>query len=372
MRDCEASGGAGRVRRRRVRIRRRGDCEDVRTSGRHRLRRSADAGDQRYRPASSDPRYASCVRRGVDERPRDDRERGRGRQARRARLPDQASRLRTGDGAAEGRARPGRPPPAVAQGREPGGARAGISRHARAQRGDAGGLLIDPSPGAPRPQRADHGRDRDGKRARGPRLAPAGAAAVPPLRHCQLLGGRRDAVRKRAVRSRARGVHRRDRAQAGSVRGGPRGDAVSRRDRGAAAVAPGEIAAGARGRSGSARRRRRLASSGRLRVCGDQPRSHAGGGRRPVSIGFAVPVERRRGGAAAASEPPRRHPLPHVGVRRRLRATLEEGGARRVAGRGTNPREPDLGRQRARATQHHRARLHAGGRAVPHGSRCEP
>ena len=45
-----------------------------------------------------------------------------------------------------------------------------------------------------RPHRADHGRDRNGKGARGPRAASARSATVPPVRHRQLFGGGRDAA----------------------------------------------------------------------------------------------------------------------------------------------------------------------------------
>ena len=47
------------------------------------------------------------------------------------------------------------------------------------------------------------------------------APARTPVRHRQLLRGRRDAVRERALRPRARRVHRRDRQQAGPVRSAP-------------------------------------------------------------------------------------------------------------------------------------------------------
>ena len=52
-----------------------------------------------------------------------------------------------------------------------------------------------------------------------------------PLRGHQLLGHRRDPARVRAVRPRARRVHRRDGEQAGQVRGGRGRDGVPRRDR---------------------------------------------------------------------------------------------------------------------------------------------
>ena len=66
----------------------------------------------------------------------------------------------------------------------------------------------------------------------------------------------------------------------------------------------------------------------------------AGRRRRPVSIGPAVSAERRRSAAAAAAEPARRHPVPDVGVRRRLRAAAQEADARRDAGGRAGPGEP--------------------------------
>ena len=98
--------------------------------------------------------------------------------------------------------------------REPGRAAAGILRDARPQPGDAGGLQPDSAPGAPREGRAAQRRDRHRQGARGARVPPGRPAARPAVRHDQLLGGRGHAVRKRAVRPRARGVHRRRRIEA--------------------------------------------------------------------------------------------------------------------------------------------------------------
>ena len=85
-------------------------------------------------------------------------------------------------------------------------------------------------------------------------LHKTGPAARPPVRHRQLLGGRRDALRERALRPRARRVHGRDRQQAGTVRSGRRRHAVPRRDRRAAALRAGEAAARAGARRGAPRR----------------------------------------------------------------------------------------------------------------------
>ncbi len=78
------------------------------------------------------------------------------------------------------------------------------------------------------------------------------------VRRGQLRRDPGGAARERALRARARRVHRRDQRQAGAVRGGRRRHALPRRDRRAAARAPGEAPARAAGGArcaGSATRR---------------------------------------------------------------------------------------------------------------------
>ena len=75
----------------------------------------------------------------------------------------------------------------------------------------AGAVRHDPPARAARPHRAHHRRNRHRQGARRARAAQDRPAARPPVRHRELLGGRRDALRERALRPRARRVHRRRR-----------------------------------------------------------------------------------------------------------------------------------------------------------------
>ena len=94
-------------------------------------------------------------------------------------------------------------------------------------------------------------------------------------------------------------------------------------------------------------------------------------GRRPLPQRPLLPPQHRRGAAAAAARPARGHSLPDGRVRpRRPRERLQKPlagltpGAERAAGRG------GVGRQRPRAAQRHRARLHPGRRRVHHRARA--
>ena len=267
----------------------------------------------------------------------------------------------------EGRARRGRPAPAPAAHREPRRARAGVPRHARAERGDAGGLLADPPPRAARPHRADHRRDRNGQGARRPRAASTGAAAGAPVRHRQLLGGGRDAVRERAVRARARRVHRRHRTQAGPVRGWrTRARCSSTRSASCRCSLQAKLLRvledGEVQRVGAVEPRRVDACV--FAATNRDLQQDVAAGRFRSDLLFRL-------NAVEVTLPPLRHrrediPYLTVGVRRRLRPAAQEAGARRDAGRRADPGQPAVGRQRARAAQHDRACLHAGGRVAPH------
>ena len=68
-------------------------------------------------------------------------------------------------------------------------------------------------------------------------------ARRPPVRARQLRRDQRDAARERAVRPRARRVHRRRQRAQGPVRGGRRRHVLLRRDRRDPAVVPGQAAA---------------------------------------------------------------------------------------------------------------------------------
>ena len=77
----------------------------------------------------------------------------------------------------------------------------------------------------------DHRRDRHRQGDGRPRDSPQQPAARAAVRRAQLQRDSRDAARGRAVRPRARRVHRRHRHSSGPVRTGAQGHAVPRRDR---------------------------------------------------------------------------------------------------------------------------------------------
>ena len=159
--------------------------------------------------------------------------------------------------------------------------------------------------------RADPRRERHRQgagRARDPRRV---AAARAPVRRDQLRRDPGDAARERAVRPRARRVHRCGARQARAVRGGRRRDAVPRRGRRAAArrCRPSCCARCRRARSGgSATPRRSRSTSGwsRRRCATSRARSRRAGSARTSTTGStscpcAIPPlrERARGHPAA-------------------------------------------------------------------------
>ena len=106
---------------------------------------------------------------------------------------------------------------------------------------------------------ADHRRDRHRQGADRARAAQPIAAGQGAVRQHQLRRHPREPAGVRAVRPRARGVHRRGGQQDRAVPGGQQGHAVPRRDRRDAAAAAGEDparAAGADGAAGGRHRRR--------------------------------------------------------------------------------------------------------------------
>ena len=111
-------------------------------------------------------------------------------------------------------------------------------------------------------------------RARDPRCEPAGR---PPDHQGELRRPLTGPGGQRAVRARARGVHRRHPAPHRTVRAGRPGDAVPRRGGGAAAGDPGEAAASAAGAGVRAGGRRADAAGGCAADRGDPPRSRRGG-----------------------------------------------------------------------------------------------
>ena len=125
-----------------------------------------------------------------------------------------------------------------------------------------------------------------------PREEPARRGAV---HRAQLQRDSRAAARERAVRPRARRVHRREAIQEGPVRTGRRRHAVPRRDRGDGAAAPGQAAARARDAHVPPRRRSRRHHGRRAGRRGDAPRPDQDGHRGPLSRGPVLPAQRRAG-----------------------------------------------------------------------------
>ena len=185
--------------------------------------RSADAGARRARRAPGDPRAGPRV-------PGDPDDRRRRRSIRaieavklgRARLPDQAARLRAADArcSTDVRESIARRQRLLRDRGRPGARR--FEFYGMIGRSAAMQELFDPIRRlAPHVRTvAHHRRDRHRQGARRARAARAGPRRDPAVRHRQLFRHRRDAVRERAVRARARRVHRRDRAQGGAVRDG--------------------------------------------------------------------------------------------------------------------------------------------------------
>ena len=152
-------------------------------------------------------------------------------QAGRLRLPHQAGR----PAAPADPARPDRRAAGDAA-RSPGAASAAARRTARSgddrrQSRDAGGLPDHRARGADRRVGAHQRRVGHRQGTGGPDAASPEPAGVGAVRADQLRGHSRHAARERAVRSRARRVHRRDRAAARLLRTGAPRHAVPRRDR---------------------------------------------------------------------------------------------------------------------------------------------
>ena len=104
--------------------------------------------------------------------------------------------------------------------------------------------------------RAAHGRERDGQGSRGQSHPLHQRPGVTALHEHHLLGAAGTAARERAVRPRARRIHRRPPAEARAARDGGRRHRIPRRDRRDGPGAAGEAAALPGGESVQARRRR--------------------------------------------------------------------------------------------------------------------
>ena len=149
-------------------------------------------------------------------------------------------------------------------------------RHRRAQPRDGGGHPAarswSPRPRARCSSPARPAPARSWSRARSTTAARSATA----VRQGELRGDSRDAARVRAVRPRARRVHRRDDDQEGQVRAGRRRHALPRRDRHDAPDAAGEAAARA---AGARVRAARLRAHARRSTCASSPRPTATCGR---------------------------------------------------------------------------------------------
>ena len=132
----------------------------------------------------------------------------------------------------------------------------------------------------------------------------------------RVLGGRRHAVRERAVRPSARCVCRRDRSDSWRLRAGRRRNVVPRRGRRGAARSAAEAAARHRHRRGAADRVERRSALRRPRCRGHEPRSAGGGRGGTVPARSLRAVARRPSRDSAAAATARRHPAADRGVRR--------------------------------------------------------
>ena len=179
-----------------------------------------------------------------------------------------------------------------------------------------------------------------------------------PVRRRQLPDALRGAARERAVRPRARRLHRRGARPARPGRGGRGRHAVPRRDRRDAARAAGEAAALPAGQASSSASARRARARADVRVVAATNRDlEADVARGPLPRGPALPPERRRGRACR-----RCASGPRTSCRSRA-ASSPSSRARRSARRSTlSPRGRGgaaalrLAGQRARAAQRDGAR----------------
>ena len=206
-----------------------------------------------------------------------------------------------------------------------------FEQHHRQRAADAGGVQDRRAGRAVARQRAHHrrvGHRQGADRGRDPRAQPAREGAV---RQAALRGAGRVAARERAVRPRARLVHRRGGPPRRALLAGRRRHAVPRRDRRDLAGHPGQAAALPAGARVRARRRQRDHQRRRPRHRRDEPRPPADGRGGQVPRGSLLPPQRRRPGDAAAA----RAPVGHPAARRR---TSCASTPRRTARRSTASR----------------------------------
>ena len=177
-----------------------------------------------------------------------------------------------------------------------------------------------------------------------------------------MLGAARSAARKRAVRPRARRVHRRAPAEARAVRDGRRRHRVSRRDRRDGARAAGEAAAVSRGEDLQARGRGGRHPRRRPRRRRDEPKPRRRGEARQVPRGSVLSAERAADCAAAAARARRRHSAARALFHRHLQHRVPQARAARRTRDDEAAAGIRLAGQHPRAAQRHRARDAAGRR----------
>ena len=127
-------------------------------------------------------------------------------------------------------------------------------------------------------------------------------------------------ARERAVRLRARRVHRRRRSKDRPLRARPSRHALPRRSGRHPARAAAEAAARAAGARVRATRQHADAARRRPGDCRHQPRPRGDGGRRHVSKRSLLPAERLPDPGAAAAGASRRHPAAGPPLRAEVRA----------------------------------------------------
>ena len=154
-----------------------------------------------------------------------------------------------------------------------------VRRDPRPLAGDAAGVPGHRAGGRHRLAGAHPRRDRHRQGAHRPCDSPHQPPAVRCDGQGQLRGAAGHARRERALRARARRLHRRRATEEGPVRAGAQGDDPAGRGRRPAARGAGEAAPRAAGARVRARRGDADGQGGRARDCGHQPR--AGRGRAP-------------------------------------------------------------------------------------------